>query len=304
MITSARLVVGMSRGGTNIVWTSLASTEYSFLTNREINQLFSADSMGLRRKLRLETYSLGYWALSRDPFLRNTFFPRRFIPPEFFHTLVNKSVIDWINIKQPSSATLGESYSLDDLACPHSINLKLVSSWYHNPLYGLLSRNNPLKYISCIFSAFNISKLICVVRHPFAQAEAWMRRGCSETMAFKMYNFYVNYYNHLVKIDPFCNTIIVPFAEFVGDPALYVKCLLEADHIESIRIAKKPTLTNANFVNVSDKQSQLVPLSNLASFFNRDIDKVHIDSFKGSKNSALALKSLNLYHEVLERFSI
>ncbi|MDB4683214.1 hypothetical protein OAF05_01010 [bacterium] len=298
------LVAGMSRGGTNLVWTALASTEYDFITKHEVNQLLSLNSLRFNRKLLLEAYSVFDWYISKETIkckslIKNPPFTRNFLIDEVF-----KSTIDWIKLGQPAPNKLGVLYKKDDILKAKSINLKMVSSWYHNMFYGLLQRNNPLKYFSLLDNLLCFSNIVLVVRHPFAQAEAWMRRGCSQEMALRMYIFYASYYLSLKNNDTNGRFHIFPLSPFLLEPNKYIQKIHNTPQLTQLRIAKKASLTDKSYKNTLDKKSSLVPLIDIQNSININIDDLHINQYRGPLDSPYAIRAISIYQNIVDVHSL
>lgn len=297
------IVAGMSRGGTNLVWTSLASPRYHFITKLEINQLLSAKQIGILSKYRLELFTLINWycqKLGNIPAIKSN---NLAIKKDYLKIIIDKSLCKWISLGQQIDIGSENSYTIKDASSAQTVNLKMVSSWYHSPIYGLLQRNNPLKYLELLNSLLDPNKIVFVLRHPFAQAEAWMRRGCSEEMALRMYLFYANYYLKQKKHDVNNKIILCPLQSFLNDPSELICKVHNLDTLHAFRVAKQSSINNSQYRNTSNKISKLIPLQNFHEMVNPNIDDLHIKNFRGSKNSSQSLKALALYKLILDNYS-
>lgn len=292
------LVAGMARGGTNLIWTALASAENFYITRQEVNELLSTKNLSLYQKLLLESTCLPSWyfkSLSQVSALHS-------IRTQSLESTIIDSIqreLDlWLSLNYSEPPPL----KMVDVLSPTSttvVGLKMVSSWPGSLVYGLLQRNNPLKYIHFLSKLLSVQHISIVVRHPLAQAEAWMRRGASESLSFQYYNQYIDYFMSLPATMPHIRFSFVTLDRFLANPINSAYCLSKnicstANSITAIRVAKQPTINN-KYVNTTDKVSQLFDESNLQNGIQRDIEQQHIDRFQGNRCSSLALESKEKY---------
>lgn len=274
------LVSGLSRGGTNLIWTSLASRVNYFIPKLEVNQLFSTSQIGLKKKLLLESLALSEWYLSKPLNVEAQNVTYRY----FSHLIssnIKDSVHDWLLLGQ-ADKSIQEFNRLFELRQAR-FALKMVSSWSPGPMYSLLLRNNPLKYINLIAnSGLNINKYIFVLRDPRAQIEAWGRRGCAFSQGVLHYKRYMSFYLAFSRAHPDI-TRVIKLQSFLSDPLACVNSLYNflgcsQPFINSVRIAKRPTLSASGYINSSDKISSLYNSSSISAIIDSDIENKHISN--------------------------
>lgn len=293
------LIIGLSRGGTNLIWTALASFKQSAIPRQEVNQICSSINLAFTQKARLELGSL-YNYYTRSEKAVDSSFNRRLLLP-----IINTEVNYWQQLKQPCCYGFAKDIqALESSGLDTNIGLKLVSSWSPGLPYYLLQRHNPLKYVPGLIDACGINHIIVVIRSPLAQAEAWMRRGCSDKKAFWFYKNYLKYFRILPKRHPDCSFHYVKLESFLADPFRITEGIgsrlgLSPKHLDYLRVAKKPSLTN-DYANISDKVSSLYTRQEIGSVIDGRIEKIHIERFSGDSTTRDAVASNLLYTEAFE----
>ena len=297
------LVAGMARGGTNLIWTSLASADNFYITRQEVNELLSTKNLSLYQKLYLESICLPRWYLHK--FSKSSFLNINSAKNlnSAIIQVIQKELDSWLklNYTNPPFLSIADIISQSDSTY---VGLKMVSSWPGSLTYGLLQRNNPLKYIVFLSELLKVQHISVVVRHPFAQVEAWMRRGASEKLSFQYYNRYINYFMSLPYNMPHTKFSFIALERFLDDPIHAASTLSKninpsSKPLSSIRVAKRPTI-NHGYINVTDKISQLYDESSIQCGIQRDIEEQHIARFQGNKNSFDALECIDKYNHFMQ----
>jgi hypothetical protein len=295
------LVLGLSRGGTNLIWTALASFNSSIITRQEINEMCSTLHLTLYQKFLLESYCLKSYYLNEAPQQSKA---KKFLKI-LINEIVDKEINAWLRLGQPytpRSNLVPNSSSPEQLY--DQIGLKMVSSWSPNPAFHLAQRNNPLKYLPLFIDTFNIKSVVIIIRNPLAQAEAWMRRGCTSEKAFYFYNKYIKFYIKLPGIYPECKFYYLRLEDFVRDPFHFTEILgekfsLTPNKLETLRVAKLPSLTQ-NFSNHTDKISSLFTRDTVHQVIDPTIEDLHVNRFKGNKLSNSAINATTLYNSYIQ----
>ena len=231
------LVVGLSRGGTNIVWNIIQSHQKALGTAFEVNEIFGKSSgISLWEKGIVEFSALtGIISNSARNILRNR--------------LILSMLNSVINFEDDQFKSPREKYTVEELS-ELVLTTKLVSAWEINPFRQLLKRNDALKYLPVLDKISKKLKIVIVQRNMFSQVEGWMRRGASIKNAVKWYNYYLKVHNQLAE--KYENVMFVDFDEVLQDPfeqAIAIYRFLELpdpDNIQHLRFAPKPTVSSEN----------------------------------------------------------
>ena len=99
-----------------------------------------------------------------------------------------------------------------DIASPKVVD-KMVCSWPKDPIFRVMKRHDPTKYIEPM--GFARSHRVFLVKNPHDQIESWMRRGCSLKVGIESYLYHLK--NWKKEISRGGGISIVSYEQFCSD---------------------------------------------------------------------------------------
>ena len=207
----AVIVVGMSRGGTNITWNILQSHPQLGAPIKELGQ-----EVNITTDNRMRTVldmALG------SPFVSQT--PLKNLVANWLENRLYRSKMSGLADTYARQKSEDEIYTSDELA---QAALLLKSTDRDMYLMDLLHQIYPDLYI------------ITLVRNGFAVCESWIRRGHSAEKAGKRYRHYVG--TMLDMHDKYDNCLLVRFEDVLHEPFTQAEIMFSFAKLEPISLEK------------------------------------------------------------------
>ena len=263
------LVVGMARGGTNILWNIIQSHPDVIDSYYEINEIFGKKTnIGIKNKLVIELCALTNCSFSSiDSLIRSRV--RKFASYSFHNDEYNKYKYS------------NEKYSPTELNSL-TICTKLVSSWENNWLRTVLKRNDATKYIPLIEKADQGLKKVFLIRNGYAMVNSWKRRGATVEIAAKWYQKYVSFYEQECERKPE-NTILIRYEDVLENPfgeseKIFEFLGLKPKSLKELRIALKPTINNSIRKNETKKEKIWVNSTNFFETLDCNVNAKQLEN--------------------------
>jgi len=285
-MTKLILIAGMSRGGTNLLWNIIQSHPKVIDSYFELNEIFgSKTKITLLEKAKIEASSL----IKGMPINNSTLIQNR-INKYAWYSFTNDP---FNKFKKPDIQYKDTEFS--DLI----IATKLVSSWETDYFRKILKRNDALKYLPQMETAYPSMKVVFLVRNGLAVAEGWGRRGASIEASAHWYRKYLLFYQSYVNANP-NHAMIMRFEDLLIDPfeSAFNVCdflSLSSESNMALRIAIKPTIrSNHTVVNTTDKTKLWINKDNFSEFLDVGINDAQIKKLEKNKQNYFIQKNKDL----------
>jgi len=285
------LVVGMARGGTNILWNIIQSHPDVIDTYYELNEIYgmSKTDISLSEKIAVELSALyGLHTKSIESLTINRL--TKFAKYSFDTDVYNKYKF---------SDELYKKDDFDDL----TICTKLVSSWEKDFFREIFRRNDALKYINILKKSIPNIQIIFLIRNGLAMAESWKRRGANIKIAAKWYRKYVLFYEEYCENNSE-TSMLLRFEDITKDPfsvseKIYTKLELSRIKLDKLRIALKSTIKDQTIINTTKKEKVWIDKENYQNTLDSDVNDAQINNLSEEEINYF----INYNKDILEKYN-